>query len=389
MSADTWIPNSYESYRVLNAIREGVPVDDSTLPSKYRNHLARIADEYGNETKRLGNSYAPRNLPFYNIIRRRYPQFRWLEVGQQTHVETYHRGRKPSLLAYLLELIPSSELASTARISMAQGTDSINDREHYLPAIASLGACRPSTEDCARLDRWLSRSRQDGVATIISPVCPDYSAEAGEERTYRFTFAGVGSGCGLAGLRLLESIEGLHKLFQTMTGASTLTHHVCVGDFEAFSPDNLATVGLTEDLFLENNRRTADALAAASPVPIVASLFTDHCGGRNGWMQRYEGMLARFEAGEFGILCESALVRTAAEARRGLYERWHGVAATASSDFLRSIVIRQGAEYATMGAVIAERFANPLIIGADHQRMAPFYQFVADLPVLYLDRNYD
>lgn len=388
MSTVDWVPNSYESYRILNAIRRSDPVPDDLLPSGHRDRLGRIAQEYGVERAMLGSGYVPRNLPFYNMIRRRYPRFRWLDVGQQTDVETYHGGRKPSLLAYLLDLVPQGEEASTARISRALGTGSIADRERYLPAFAMLGACTPSPDDCARIDRWLDTARRERVATIVSPVCPDYAAEAGSERRFRFTFAGLGAGCGLAGMRLLQSVAPLHELFRAMTGGVALPHHVCVGDFEAFDADNLATVGLTEAAFLDLNRGTAAALAAASPVPIETSLFTDHCDGRDGWTRRHAAMLARFEAGVFGSLRHSALVATAAEARRGLYERWHGAAA-ADPAFLRDVVVRQGAEYATMGAVIAERFANPLVIGADHQRMAPFYQFGAELPVLYLDRNYD
>ena len=35
-------------------------------------------------------------------------------------------------------------------------------------------------------------------------------------------------------------------------------------------------------------------------------------------------------------------------------------------------VIDQGAEYATMGEIISEKYENPIIIGADHPRMKNF-----------------
>lgn len=383
-----WIPDSYQSSRVLNAIRARAAPSSADVPEPYRNRIEQIGSEYEAELGTLGPRYEPRNLPFYRIIRRTYPRFRWVEVGRQTDVETYFRGRKPSLLAYLLEMIPPGEVAPTARMSRASADDrTIEAMAQYLPALQKLGICAPSEQDIARLNRWLAQARTGAAMTIVSPVCPDYSAGAGEERKYRFTFRSLGTGCGLAGMRLLESIEGLHLLLREL-GAENFVHHVCVGDFEAFSEANLKRVGLTCEAFLERNRLTAEALAGASPVPIQASLFTDHCGGRQGWTACHDKMIDRFEADAFGRLRDQDFVHQAAEARRELYRRWFGDSVS-EPDFLIGTVLRQGAEYSAMAEVIAEHFANPLIVGADHHRMAPFYNLGREMPVLYLDRNYE
>lgn len=384
-----WLPDSYESSRVLDAVRDAEAPLPCDVPERYRDSLIRIRSEYQAELRTLGSDFEPRNLPFYRIIRRRYPRFSWMNVGRQTDVETYYRGKKHSLLAYLLHMIPSDEIATSAKVSRAGATaKAIEDMERYLPQLRDLGACSLRPEDIKRLNRWIERARAGAPSTIVSPVCPDYSAEAGEERKFRFTFQSVGSGCGLSGMRLLESIQLLHGLLRDDLGCRSFSHHICVGDFEAYSEANLARVGLTVDGFIACNRGSAEALAKASPVPVETSLFTDHCGGRQGWEERYRRMLARFEGGEFGALRERQTVREIAEARRSLYERWHDKA-EADIDFLIDIVIQQGAEYATMGEVIAEKFDNPLVVGADHRRMAPFYNFGGDIPVLYLDRNYD
>ena len=52
------------------------------------------------------------------------------------------------------------------------------------------------------------------------------------------------------------------------------------------------------------------------------------------------------------------------------------------------LVIDQGAEYATMGDIISEKYENPIIIGADHPRMKIFYYFNCEIPVIYLNKGY-
>jgi hypothetical protein len=219
-------------------------------------------------------------------------------------------------------------------------------------------------------------------------VCPDYSAERGEERRFRFTFQTLGTGCGLSGLRLLESIAGLHHLLIEVAGRVSLVHHVCVGDFEALDGETVHRLGVDVEEFQARNRATARALALASPVEITPSLFTDHCGGLPGWRSRHEAMKRRITDPTFYQTHLKDAISEIAEARLGLYRRWFAEPEMGIEAAI-PIVLQQGAEYATMGQVIVERFPNPLIVGADHHKMAPFYHAGCDAPVLYFDRNYD
>ena len=57
------------------------------------------------------------------------------------------------------------------------------------------------------------------------------------------------------------------------------------------------------------------------------------------------------------------------------------------------ILIEQASEYATMGSLVKSKFKNVMILGADHHRMADFYNLENDdakpnLPVIYLKKNY-
>jgi len=120
----------------------------------------------------------------------------------------------------------------------------------------------------------------------------------------------------------------------------------------------------------------------------VAGLFTDLCGGEAGWHATYADLKRQQEAGEFGNVSERLGVTQIADARRPLYQRWYPEKST-QLGFLESLVVAQGLEYATMDLLIERSVRNPLVLAADHHQMAPFYTLAADIPVIYLDRNYE
>jgi len=79
---------------------------------------------------------------------------------------------------------------------------------------------------------------------------------------------------------------------------------------------------------------------------------------------------------ELGLICD---------ARKPLLYKWFG---KISDEQILEVVKWQGAEYAAMGEIAKNHYENPLVIGADHFKMQPFYQVSGDLPVLYLTSNY-
>lgn len=77
-----------------------------------------------------------------------------------------------------------------------------------------------------------------------------------------------------------------------------------------------------------------------------------------------------------------------AKARLPLYRRWFPNSVKDVESAL-PLLIRQGAEYSLMADVIASKFPNPFIVGADHVKMGQFYKIGNDIPVLYIRRNYE
>ena len=71
--------------------------------------------------------------------------------------------------------------------------------------------------------------------------------------------------------------------------------------------------------------------------------------------------------------------------RKELYQRWFK---NFDEKKIEEIIYTQGAEYVAMGEIIKKKFKNPLVIGADHNRMGIFYKFSSKFPVVYIENKY-
>ena len=83
---------------------------------------------------------------------------------------------------------------------------------------------------------------------------------------------------------------------------------------------------------------------------------------------------------------DKKIISEIAQSRIGLYEKWFK---NITKKRLNKIVLKQGAEYTSMGEMVSTKYKNALIIGADHFKMSDFYKINSPaLPVLYLKNNY-
>ena len=46
-------------------------------------------------------------------------------------------------------------------------------------------------------------------------------------------------------------------------------------------------------------------------------------------------------------------------------------------------MIKQGAEYTSMGDLFSKKINNPVVFGLDHPKMGVFYNINVNIPVLY------
>ncbi len=66
--------------------------------------------------------------------------------------------------------------------------------------------------------------------------------------------------------------------------------------------------------------------------------------------------------------------------RSALYSSWYP---NYTENDYRDLVIKQGAEYVTMGQMFVEKFKNVIIIGLDHPKMGFFYNIFDDVTAIY------
>ena len=219
---------------------------------------------------------------------------------------------------------------------------------------------------------------------ILTPLCPDYANIDIGKGFYKLTFDGLGKGIGITAKKLLHNLNDLHSFFENYN--ININHIAAFGDFESLSEDTCKRVKLTQDEFIKALLISKQTLKKDSNNKLDTKLFTDLCGGFDHWEIIHSRFLNMLKNNDFGnsklttqkleIICES---------RKPLLHRWFG---KISNDQILEVVKWQGAEYATMGYIAEKNLDNPIIIGADHEKMSPFYSIGSQIPVLYLTSNY-
>jgi hypothetical protein len=381
-----------QSKAILAAITSGHEPDLSNICSDDHRKIRNIQRQYARARSEWTQATRPRNLPFYFMIKMKYPEFRWRETENGIIIDCHFQGIKPSLLSLLMDLVPADEIEVGEKRRRSTSLGGIDGRvaEVVFDGMVEEGIVRPSEDTVSRLSNWLRRGLAGDKLTIVSPVCPDYETVDGTSAKHRFTFNGLGVGAGVTGRRLLRSLPGLMQLFRETLGLDC-RWIICPGDFEGFSKENTNRLKISEMVFLERIKKSCEAITAELIDGVHCQPFSDLCGGKREWMSRYIRMLGRFEAGEFGPPRGNPVYLDIAASRQSLYDRWYQLNGAPLSHY-EPLVIRQGAEYATMGEVVEEApgCLNPMIIGADHHKMAPFYNYsTKSIPVLYLRRDYE
>ena len=115
-------------------------------------------------------------------------------------------------------------------------------------------------------------------------------------------------------------------------------------------------------------------------------MFTDLCGGLDGWIKINNKNIKKLKKKKFthSILTHKTIMKIALS-RKELYQRWFK---NFDEKKIEETIYSQGAEYASMGEIIKKKFKNPLVIGADHSRMGVFYKLSSNFPVIYIENKY-
>lgn len=223
--------------------------------------------------------------------------------------------------------------------------------------------------------KWLQKALTGVESVVFSPVCPDWEVD---QATQRYTFKGLGEGIGLVAMRVLATTPEFAEYCQKWK--LNVRFIFAIGDFEA-TPESCTRLGISHEEFLKRLSQSQEALRSA--MPAFVSLETPFITTLGNWGALLTSAGNSINANNFSgpLKWSVRKLHQIAEARRSLYERWHGK----SVDVVR-LTVEQGREYGVIGKMVVDQFPNPLVLAGDQAAMAAFWQALQDTPlaVVYL-----
>lgn len=374
--SDNKLVDKKKSREIIAFIKDKKKKLSFNLKKDESNKIEKIRKEY-NLIKKKNENYTPRNLPFYKIIKRKYKDFTWDKINKHYDIKfnSSYINQRVTLASLLLEKITKKIEPKNAK----------NKKEKLIKQFLNSGIFVKINEENKKMFiKLISSLGNSDELIIVSPVCPDYSAIKKAPGIYEFTFKELNTGVGIVTQKVLDNLSNLHIFFKSY--GVKFRHIVAIGDFEALSKDNLKNLKLTEKKFLSRLKLSQKKLLNSTKYKIEVPLFTEIDGGFKNWKKIYKQNYSKIKKFNFGdSKMNKKLMLEIANSRIKLYEKWFG---KITKKKLEEIIIKQGAEYATMGDMVSKKYSKSLIVGADHFKMSEFYKINTNLPVLYLKNRY-
>ena len=371
--------NKKKSKEIINFIKDNKKTLSFKLEKNDLSKIEKIRKEYNSIKKKTENNI-PRNLPFYKIIKNKYNDFTWDKINKHYDIEfdPKYINQRITLASLLLDRVKKKK--------KKESKNAVNKKERLIKQFLDSDIfIKVNPENKKLFLKLIASLDNTDELTIISPVCPDYSAIKKAPGIYEFTFKKLNSGIGVITEKLLEHLEKIHSFFKSID--VNFRHIVAIGDFEALSKDILKNLKITEEAFISKLRLSQKKLLKTTKCKIEVPLFTEINGGLDKWKKIYKLNYSKLRKNDFGkSKIDKKIISEIAQSRIGLYEKWFK---NITKKRLNKIVLKQGAEYTSMGEMVSTKYKNALIIGADHFKMSDFYKINSPaLPVLYLKNNY-
>jgi hypothetical protein len=332
----------------------------------------------------------PRYMPFYRFINEKIPDFEWqIRKGFSQPISVLNKPNfcngRPSLLNLIIAAITDEQhifpdLMIKHDCLKVLPNDLVFDLEKL---IIDCGFSSPKSIYWESISQALLRGLNGEKITLISPVCPDYSYETINGQS-RYTFNGIGDGLGLVATRVVKTLPKVRDLL--VKNGIDVEVVVAAGDFEALDSDSLIRLNETTESFSHKLKNSQQKIIKAIASGCSSIYFIDSKDEIESWNKSIKVVKNLLSNGCYGCMSELEIdFSKLLNKRLPLYRAWHPQ--KNNKEFMDMLFL-QGAEYALMGKKFSESFTNPLVIGADHVGMMPFYWFFNKVPVFYLKRGY-
>ncbi|WPO98687.1 hypothetical protein SFA35_18895 [Pseudomonas sp. HR96] len=380
------------SKRVLSPISSFLqPPADLIKALRIENEVPKLSEVFSRfhslDDERSG---LPRYMPFYRFIQSKFPGFKWqvrASQGKPTLIldKPFINQSRPSLLNLLLCAVNDNTATTPALKVRYPAMQCLPDALvlDLERAFDSLSFAPSAAHFVARFAETLAKGLAGETITLVSPVCPDYGYESKNGRL-RYTFEHLGDGIGLVAGRVAKTLPQLQAVLRKHGIDARLA--VAAGDFEGFDASTLNRLKETREGFAHKLQISQGKLLEALGGEAESIMIAGAAGGEAAWHALTADAQQRLERHDNGCIVDNDLdYPSIFNARLPLYQAWHQ---QRSNEELMQILYAQGAEYAAIGKVFAAQWDNPIVIGADHNRMQPFYWLYSTIPVLYLTRVY-
>ena len=217
-----------------------------------------------------------------------------------------------------------------------------------------------------------------GKIQLITPLCPDYEHVKVAMGLYKYTFNKLNEGVGLIGKRLMKIIEKIHTIFRKYD--IKFEHILYYGDFESYSKEILIRTKETEKSFLKKLCNSKRKIQKVCPIGTDVQLLVQSLSTKKNFINMCKKNEVKLIKELKKNINFKKNISEISVSRASLYSSWFP---NLDESEYEKIVIKQGAEYASMGKLFIENFKHPIVLGLDHPKMGLFYSVFSDLTAIY------
>jgi hypothetical protein len=358
--------------------------------TELRTEYIKTKTDMSNSGLNLNNF--PKNYIYYEMIKKKVTNFSWNicydEFSNKNQVifdAPRFNGKEVSLFSLLINKFQHDNINS--KLNITSECFPLMLSHDFASLLNTIDAIYPDKKNLNAIIDWINLGLSGKELTIFSLVCPDYSVEetGNQFYPYRHTFKKLDNGVGLIAQRILNISQPLNTFLDKYN--IKYKKIIALADYEALSAHTRNMVELSYEDFTLNLKSSLALINESADNKTKCAMLTDFCGGQHIWKNLLTIYECKIKNGDFGsqLIGYKQLIKITC-ARKKLYDRWFGEKMMPEEHLPN--LLKQAAEYSTVGDIIAKNFENCLIIGADHSALSIFYSIKKFIPTIYLKRYY-